>query len=95
VETLRLEELLHRPSMRESADVVTMRAVRADKSTLRAIESLLKPEGAFLLFRTSSKERRTPAEEADASGLLYRSSQPLLSSLRSELAIYAKKARRR
>jgi 16S rRNA (guanine527-N7)-methyltransferase len=54
VEAARFEDLLTRPEMRESADVVTVRAVRIERQTLMELRRFLKPEGLLFLFRTGS-----------------------------------------
>jgi 16S rRNA (guanine527-N7)-methyltransferase len=54
VEASRFEDLLTRPEMRESADVVTVRAVRIERKTLMELRGFLKPEGLLFLFRTGA-----------------------------------------
>lgn len=55
VETSRFEELLARPDLHESLDVVTVRAVKLDIPTLLGIQAFLKPAG-FLLNFTSGED---------------------------------------
>jgi 16S rRNA (guanine527-N7)-methyltransferase len=52
VESVRLEELFVRPTLHESADVVTLRAVRLDKRLLSHIQVFLRPLGLLFLFTT-------------------------------------------
>ena len=59
VETSRFEELLSRPELHEAADVVTVRAVRLDASTLSGLQAFLKP-GGQLLSLTSTNTPETP-----------------------------------
>lgn len=56
VATARVEELLTRPDLHESADVVTLRAVRLDPKLLMGLQAFLKPGGFVFLFRTSAVE---------------------------------------
>ena len=50
VEAVRFEELLIRPALHDSADVVTMRAVRVDQKTLTELQSFIRPGGLLFLF---------------------------------------------
>ena len=59
VETSRFEELLARPDLHESIDVVTVRAVKIDPATLLGIQAFLKPAGYLLNF--TSGEDVVPA----------------------------------
>ena len=52
VEPSRVEELLIRPELHEAADVVTVRAVRAEKKLLAEIQAFIKPRGLLFLFRS-------------------------------------------
>ncbi len=52
VEASRFEELLIRPELHEAADVVTVRAVRAERKLLAGIQAFLKPGGLLFLFRS-------------------------------------------
>lgn len=59
VENSRFEELLARPDLHEGLDVVSIRAVRVDPSTLLSIQAFLKPGGTLLNF-TSLADPGTP-----------------------------------
>ncbi len=59
VETSRFEELLARPDLHESLDVVTVRAVKLDIPTLLGIQAFLKPAG--YLFNFTSGEELVPS----------------------------------
>jgi 16S rRNA (guanine527-N7)-methyltransferase len=52
--TCRLEELLSRPDLAQSADVVTIRAVRAEARLWGQVHGLLKPGGRALWFHSAS-----------------------------------------
>ena len=54
VESARFEELLARPELHDSADVVTLRAVKVDSKTVTLIQSFLKPRGLVFLFTATS-----------------------------------------
>lgn len=54
VDAVRFEELLVRPTLHDSADVVTLRAVRLDRKTLSGLQSFIKPGGALFLFGTAA-----------------------------------------
>lgn len=57
VENCRLEELLARTDLHESADIVTVRAVRPDKKLLNAMQAFLKPGGRLFMFGADSAAR--------------------------------------
>jgi 16S rRNA (guanine527-N7)-methyltransferase len=86
VDAVRFEELLARPALRESADVVTVRAVKADDKTLLLLEGLLKPGGSLMLFRASPVSAGDPAPKA----FVLERNHVLLPALRSELTIFTK-----
>jgi len=60
VETSRFEELLARPDLHESLDVVTVRAVKLDAATLLSIQAFLKPAGYLLNFTSGEEAVPTP-----------------------------------
>jgi 16S rRNA (guanine527-N7)-methyltransferase len=53
VVNLRFEELLARPSLHEAIDVISIRAVKIDASTLTGLQALLKPGGHILNFASA------------------------------------------
>lgn len=59
VENTRVEELLTRPDLHEAADIVTLRAVRAESRLWSAIQAFLKPNGRVFWFGSS----REPAKQ--------------------------------
>jgi 16S rRNA (guanine527-N7)-methyltransferase len=87
VAAARFETLLARPEMTESAEVVTIRAVRVDSKTLVALQQFLKPGGAIFLLGTavSAAELGLPGGQLEWEG-----THPLLPPLNSALMIYRK-----
>ena len=85
VEASRLEELLIRPELHEAADVITVRAVRAEKKLLAGIQAFLKPGGLLFLFRGGDT-----ATDSDLSSdfLRWEASHVLLPHLQSRLVIF-------
>lgn len=88
VETSRYEELLARPDLHEAADIVTLRAVRAEPRTLMSLQAFLKPGGWFLLFRSATGPD-VPANVPPP--LVWLATYPLVESLRSRLVIIQKR----
>jgi 16S rRNA (guanine527-N7)-methyltransferase len=80
VESRRFEELLTDASIHECCDVVTIRAVRVQLSTLVATQAFLKPGGRLALFRGPGEEA-LPAVPT----LSIESDEPLVETLRSRL----------
>ncbi len=81
VETKRYEELLSTPTLHESMDVVTIRAVRVEAATLLGLQAFLRPGGQVFLFRTSGDgglDYIPPPLKLEAE-------EPLVESLRSRL----------
>jgi 16S rRNA (guanine527-N7)-methyltransferase len=81
VETKRYEELLSTPTLHESMDVVTIRAVRVEAATLLGLQAFLRPGGQLFLFRSSGDgglDYIPPPLKLDAE-------EPLVESLRSRL----------
>lgn len=54
VETARYEELLARPELHESSDIVTLRAVRVEIRVLMGLQAFLREGGLLFLFRGRS-----------------------------------------
>jgi 16S rRNA (guanine527-N7)-methyltransferase len=81
VETKRYEELLSLPTLHESMDVVTIRAVRVEPATLLGLQAFLRPGGQLFLFRASGDgglDYIPPPMKLEAE-------EPLVESLRSRL----------
>ena len=88
VETARYEELLLRPELHEAFSLVTVRAVRIDKSLLGRLQAFLAPGGKVLLFRGPSG---SDVPDAVKPPLHWLKTVPLVESLRSRLVILEKK----
>ena len=86
VEPVRAAELLSRPHLYESMDVVTLRAVRIDRKALAEIQSFIKPKGYLFLFGT----RTTSQAELAGPFFEHTGSHPLLSQWGSRLQILQK-----
>jgi 16S rRNA (guanine527-N7)-methyltransferase len=86
VETARFEQLLSRPDLHESMDVLSIRAVRVEAKTLLGLQAFLKAEGRLLWFRSSS----TLAAASVPPPLRWTATHALLDSASSRLAILVK-----
>jgi 16S rRNA (guanine527-N7)-methyltransferase len=54
VVTSRFEELLSRPTLHEAHDLLTVRAVRVERSVLMNLQAFVRPGGEMFLFRSTS-----------------------------------------
>lgn len=81
VETARYEELLSLPTLHESMEIVTIRAVRVEPSALLSLQAFLKPGGSIFLFRGSGED----AFDYLPPPLRLEAQEPLVESLRSRL----------
>ena len=88
VETSRYEELLARPELHESFDIVSMRAVRVEASTLLSLQAFLAPNGQLFLFRGPSGPQ---IPTAVVPPLEWKATLPLIESLQSRLTILSKR----
>ena len=87
VATARFEELLARPDLHETHDLVTIRAVRIESKVLMTLQAFARPGGSVFLFRGSGG--------ADPFGALtpplaWKGTYPLIESLRSRLIVLEK-----
>ena len=89
VETVRYEELLLRPEMHEAMELVTVRAVRVDRSLLDRLQAFVAPSGQIFLFRGPSGPDVPPSVRPPLS---WRETVPLVASLRSRLVVLEKVA---
>ncbi|MDP6609220.1 MAG: 16S rRNA (guanine(527)-N(7))-methyltransferase RsmG [Vicinamibacterales bacterium] len=89
VETVRYEELLLRPEMHEAMGLVTVRAVRVDKSLLDRLQAFVAPGGQIFLFRGPSGPEVPPSVRPPLS---WRETVPLVRSRRSRLVVLEKAA---
>ena len=87
VETVRAEDLLTRPELHESQDLVSVRAVRLEQKLLTSIQAFLRLGGRILLFRSSTG---TDAPPLVAPPLVYEATWTLVESLRSRLVVLRK-----
>jgi 16S rRNA (guanine527-N7)-methyltransferase len=87
VDTARAEELLTRPELHESQDVVTMRAVRVEQRLMVSLQAFLRTGGRILLFRSATGAETPPAVVPP---LVYEATYPLVESLRSRLVVLRK-----
>lgn len=84
VVTARFEELLTKPEMHESADYLSIRAVRADARLWRTVQAFLKPGGSVLWFASSGQDRSFPPP------LTLTSTEPLVPASGSSLVVLRK-----
>lgn len=87
VETSRYEELLTRPELHESLDLITLRAVRVEARALVALQAFLKPGAQLFLFRGHGGSD-IPASLPPA--LTWTATFPLVDFLRSKLVVLTK-----
>jgi 16S rRNA (guanine527-N7)-methyltransferase len=87
VETVRAEDLLTRPELHESQDLVSVRAVRVEQKLLTSLQAFLRLGGRILLFRTSAGTDTPPLV---APPLVYEATWTLVESLRSRLVVLRK-----
>jgi 16S rRNA (guanine527-N7)-methyltransferase len=87
VETARAEDLLTRPDLVESQDLVTIRAVRIEQKLLTKIQAFIRLGGRILLFRSTGGTEAPPPVTPP---LVYEATWTLVESLRSRLVILRK-----
>ncbi len=88
VETSRYEELLARPELHEAFDLVSMRAVRVETSTLLTLQAFLAPNGQLFLFRGPGGPQ---IPSAVVPPLEWKATLPLVETLQSRLTILSKR----
>ena len=88
VETTRIEELLAKPSLHEAFDLVTMRAVRVETSTLHTLQAFLKSGGQLFLFRGP---HGPVVPQVVVPPLEFVDTYPLVDSLQSRLTALSKR----
>jgi 16S rRNA G527 N7-methylase RsmG len=88
VATARYEELLARPDLHETHDLVTIRAVRIEPRVLMTLQAFARPGGLLFLFRGSGA-----ADPSDAvtPPLTRNGAYPLIESQRSRLIVLEKR----
>ncbi len=87
VATSRFEELLSRPDLHETHDLLTIRAVRIESRVLMTLQSFVKLKGQLFLFRGTTS---TLPSEGVTPPLTWTATYPLLESLRSKLVVLEK-----
>jgi 16S rRNA (guanine527-N7)-methyltransferase len=88
VASSRFEELLARPDLHESHDLVTIRAVRTESRVLSGLQAFVRPRGLIFLFRGATA---ADPSETIPPPLAWSATFPLLESLRSRLVILEKR----
>ena len=88
VETSRIEELLSRPDLHESADVLSLRAVRVEAKVLNTLQAFVAPAGQILMFRGPSGPDAPPVVVPP---LEWQETQPLVDTLQSRLTVLVKR----
>jgi 16S rRNA (guanine527-N7)-methyltransferase len=86
VETARYEELLARPELHESFDVLSLRAVRVEVRTLFTLQAFVKRAGLLFLFRGPSG----PDVPEVVPPLRWMATVPLVEVLQSRLTVLQK-----
>ncbi len=79
VATARYEELLTRPELHESNDVLTLRAVRVETRVLLGLQAFIRPGGEMFLFRGPA---RSGAAELATPPLVWKATYPLVGTSR-------------
>lgn len=87
VETTRVEELLARPQLHETFDLVSMRAVRIEMRMLNTIQAFLSPGGHVILFRGP----HGPAEPGVVPPLRWVDTYPLVEVMQSRATLLQKR----
>jgi 16S rRNA (guanine527-N7)-methyltransferase len=90
VETSRFEELLARPEMHESMDLLSVRAVRVEPRTLMSMQAFLKAGGQLLWFRSATGPDRVDAIPP----LAWEATHPLVAGESGRLVILRKQVYR-
>ena len=86
VETARYEQLLSRPDLHESMDVVSIRAVRVEPRSLLSLQAFIRPGGRLFWFRGASGARPIDVPPP----LTWIATHPLADSVGSRLVILGK-----
>lgn len=91
VETARFEHLLARPELHESADVLSVRAVRVESRTLLTLQAFLRSSGLLFWFRGGGGPAEPPQVPPP---LRWAGTHSLTDGQQSRLVILAKAANR-
>jgi 16S rRNA (guanine527-N7)-methyltransferase len=87
VETARAEDLITRPELHESQELITIRAVRIEQKLLMRLQAFLRLGGRILLFRSNVTNDAPPLV---APPLAYEATYTLVESMGSRLVILRK-----
>ena len=87
VETARAEDLIARPELHESQEILTIRAVRLEQKLLMRLQAFLRLGGRIMLFRSNVTSDAPPLV---APPLAYEATYPLVESMGSRLVILRK-----
>jgi 16S rRNA (guanine527-N7)-methyltransferase len=87
VETARYEELLARPELHETQDVVSLRAVRTEARMLTTLQAFVADGGILILFRGPGG----PDAPAVVPPLQWTGTYPLVESLQSRVTLLSKR----
>jgi 16S rRNA (guanine527-N7)-methyltransferase len=87
VETARFEQLLTRPELHESFDVLSVRAVRVESSTLLTLQAFLKPHGQLFWFRSATGPE---VPSTVAFPLVWTKTVPLVDGAQGRLTVLSK-----
>jgi 16S rRNA (guanine527-N7)-methyltransferase len=87
VVTARFEELLSRPDLHETQNIVTVRAVRIEPRLYTTLQAFAKPGGLVFLFRGSEAD----IPQGSSPLLTWKATHPLLEPRRSSLTILEKR----
>jgi 16S rRNA (guanine527-N7)-methyltransferase len=91
VVTARFEELLTKPDLHETHELLTLRAVRVEASVLMNLQAFVRPGGELFLFRAASG---AGSPGALMPPLSWKATYPLLESQGSRLVVLAKRESR-
>lgn len=86
VASARFEDLLSRPDLHETHDLLTVRAVRIEETILMGLQAFVRPHGQLFLFRGTTND----APEPFHAPLSWRATHPLIPSLGSRLVVLDK-----
>jgi 16S rRNA (guanine527-N7)-methyltransferase len=88
VATSRFEELLTKPDLHETHELLTLRAVRVESAVLMNLQAFVRPGGELFLFRAASG---AGSPGALMPPLSWKATYPLLESQGSRLVVLAKR----
>jgi 16S rRNA (guanine527-N7)-methyltransferase len=88
VVTARVEELLARPDLHETQDLVTVRAVRIESSLFSTLQAFTKPGGSVFMFRGAAAD---PQLGNFSPLLTWRATFPLVDPTRDRLLVFEKR----